>query len=157
MWKAGLIGAAVGFVLAIIAAVVFPLACNPCAALLIGLAAGALAGVFEKPFTSGSSAGEGAKAGAIATAGNLLGQMVGAVINVLVVGPATGAEIARQLGLPASASFSSEYYLGAFGGNCLCGLLGVALGAGLGALGGMLWFQISGKNQFGGSPSEDIF
>jgi hypothetical protein len=149
MLKAGLIGAAVGFVLAIIGAIFFPLACNPCAAAFIGLGAGALTGVFARPPTSGTSASEGAKAGAIATAGNLLGQMVGTAIQVLVIGPEAAADFARELGLPIGdpTAFGTTYYLGAFGGGCLCGLVGIALGAGLGAVGGILWYQISGQSQ----------
>ncbi len=153
MLKSGLICAAVGFVLAIIGAVLFPLLCNPCAAVFVGLAAGILAGAFAHPLSNAASAGEGAKAGAIATVGNLLGQMAGTVINVVLVGPEKAAEMAadmaRQLGLPYGdpAIFSGTYYVGSFGGGCLCALFGVALGAGLGAVGGLLWYQIKQQSQ----------
>ncbi len=145
MLKAGLIGAAVGLILAIIAAVITPF-CNPCAALVLGLGVGVLAGVFAKPITGGGSAGEGAKAGAIAGAGSLLGQMIGAVINGFVVGPEGVARLYRQLNLPVDINTQS-YWLFNLGGNCLCALVNVGLAAGLGALGGLLWYQIAGKKQ----------
>jgi len=42
MLKAGLIGAGIGFVLAIVAALITPF-CNPCLALVLGLGIGVLA------------------------------------------------------------------------------------------------------------------
>jgi hypothetical protein len=153
MLKAGLIGAAVGFVLAVVGAVLFPLLCNPCAAVFVGLGAGILAGVFTRPSTSGASAGEGAKGGTIATVGNLFGQMVGTAVSVSLVGPETAAEAAaemsRQFGLvPVDpATFSGMYLPLSFGGGCVCALFGVALGAGLGAVGGLLWHQIAKQGQ----------
>ena len=153
MLKAGLIGAAVGFVLAAVGSVAFPLLCNPCAAVFVGLGAGILAGVYVVPSSAGGAAGEGAKAGAIASAGNLLGQMVGTGVSVLIVPPEMAAEaaveLARQLGMVMvdPATYESLYYPLSFGGGCLCGLLGVVLGAGLGAVGGLLWHQIKKQSQ----------
>ena len=94
MLKAGLVGAAAGFVLGILGAIAFPLLCNPCAAVFVGLAAGFLSGVFTRGASGGSSAGEGAKAGAIATAGSMLGQMIGTVIMAVSVDGATAAQAA---------------------------------------------------------------
>lgn len=149
MLIAGLICGVVGFLLAIVAALILPAICNPCAAMFIGLGAGVLGCVFAKPPESGASAGQGAGAGAIATVGNLLGQMAGTAANVLLVGPVRGAELVRELGLPTGdpAAFGVGYYGGAFGVGCLCGLIGIALGAGLGALGGLLWYQIAGTSR----------
>ena len=93
MIQASLICGVVGLVLAALAAVVFPLGCNPCAAAFVGLAAGALASVFDKPLLSGESAKKGAAAGAIANIGNLIGQMIGATINVFLVGPEGAAQL----------------------------------------------------------------
>lgn len=143
MLKAGLIGAAVGFVLAIITTVIFPL-CNPCIALLIGAGFGVLAAVWERPASQAASAAAGAKAGAIAAAGLLVGEVIGAVINGIIVGPEGAAELARQFGLPTRLS-PRAYWAYNLAGNCLCGLFNLALGAGLGALGGLLWFQARGQ------------
>jgi len=145
MLKAGLVGAGVGFVLAMAAALITPL-CNPCVALLLGLGAGALAAVWERPATSGASAGEGAKAGAIAAVGSLAGQMIGAVANGLIVGPGGVAELYRQFDIHVPMT-PRTYWIANLGGNCLCAVINVALGAALGAVGGLLWYQISGKNQ----------
>ena len=147
MLKAGLIGAGIGFVLAIVAALITPF-CNPCLALVLGLGIGALAAAWERPVTSGTSAGQGAKAGAIAALGGLVGQMVGAVANGFIVGPTGAAELFDQLGIDMPVEFTRQsYWIYNIGGNCLCAVGNVALGAGLGALGGLLWYQISGKNQ----------
>ncbi len=145
MLKAGLIGAGIGFIVAIIAAVITP-CCNPCAALLLGLGVGVLAGVWERPATPGASAGEGAKASAIAAVGTLIGHMIGAVANGLIVGPEGVAQIYRQFDIQVPLTPQS-YWIYNLGGNCLCAIADVALGAALGALGGLLWYQISGKNQ----------
>jgi len=150
MLKAGLIGAGVGFVLALGAALITPF-CNPCVALLLGLGVGVLAAVWERPATSGAGAGEGAKAGAIAAVGGLLGQMVGAVANGLMVGPEGAAQLYRQLNIDVPLD-AQTYWIYNIGGNCLCSAFNVALGAGLGALGGLLWYQVKGKNQPPASP-----
>nr|HID13992.1 hypothetical protein [Anaerolineae bacterium] len=152
MLKAGLIGAGIGFVLAIIAALITPL-CNPCVALLLGLGVGALAAVRERPATSGDSAGEGAKAGTIATVGSLVGQMIGAVANGFIVGPEGIANLYRQFDIQVPLTPQS-YWTYLLCSNCLCAVVNVALGAGLGALGGILWYQISGKNLPPASPFE---
>jgi hypothetical protein len=150
MLKAGLIGAGVGFVLAIIAALLTPF-CNPCVALLLGLGVGALAAMWERRATAGASAGEGAKAGAIAAVGGLVGQMIGAAANGFIVGPKGMAEIYRQfdIQIPLTPRY---YWIANLGGNCLCAVVNVALGAALGAVGGLLWYQISGKSQASAGP-----
>lgn len=145
MLKAGLIGAGVGFVLAIIAALITPL-CNPCAALLLGLGVGALAAVWERPPTSGASAGEGAKAGAIATVGSLVGHMIGAIANGFIVGPEGVTRLYRQFDIRMPLTPQS-YWIALLGSNCLCAVVNVALGTALGAVGGLVWYQISGKHQ----------
>jgi len=152
MLKAGLIGAGVGFVLAIIATLITPL-CNPCVALLLGLGIGALAAVWERPATSGDSAGTGAKAGAIAAVGGLVGQMIGVVVNGFIVGPEGIAKIFRQFDIQVPLT-PQTYWISLLGGNCLCAVVNVALGAGLGALGGLVWYQITGKSQPPASPLE---
>lgn len=76
--------------------------------------------------------------------GALIGGVLGGVGNAIIVGPAKTAAILRQFGLT-SDSTSASYYLGVLGAPCCIGLFDVALMAGLGALGGLLWYQISGK------------
>ena len=148
MLKSGLIAGGVTFVLALGFTLLSPL-CVPCLAFFLGLGAGYLAGVFEKPLDNGSSAKSGAVAGAIGGVGAIIGQMGGALLNAVIVGPEKAAKLVEQLGIPVATSndFGAAYWVGIIGSGCCFGLLDVALMAGLGALGGLLWWQISGKQQ----------
>ena len=146
MLKSGLIVGAISFVLALVGSFIISLICGPCVAIFGGLGAGYLAGMFDKQGMSGASAKSGASAGAIAGVGALIGQIIGSVVNAAIMGPARAAETARALGLPADGTGGAGFYLGAGGIGCCLGLFEVALMAGLGALGGILWYQISGKN-----------
>lgn len=145
MLKAGGIGAAVGFVVALLLTLLTPL-CNPCAALFVGLGVGMLAAFWERPATGGDGALKGAGAGAIAMAGGLLGEMVGAVLNGILTGPEEVTQLARQLGLPLENLSPAQYWAYLLGGNCCCALIGILLGAGLGAVGGLIGYQIWGKS-----------
>ncbi|MBC7227326.1 MAG: hypothetical protein H5T61_08840 [Thermoflexales bacterium] len=150
MLKAGGIGAAVGFVVVLILTLITPL-CNPGAALFIGLGAGILAAFWEHPATGGDGALKGAEAGAIAMTGGLLGEMVGAVLNGIFMGPERVTQLARQLGLPLEYPQPAQYWAYLLGGNCCCALLGVLLGAGLGAVGGLIGHQIWGRSTGAGA------
>jgi len=144
MIKAGLILGAVMLVLGVGGSLISPI-CVPCLAVAAGIAAGYLAGVFDKPLTSGDSAKAGAIAGAIGGAGALLGQIIGAILNAILVGPESAMDLLEQFGLPV-ASDPSFYYVSQIGGGVCFGVLDIVLMGGLGALGGILWQQISGKN-----------
>ncbi len=145
MLKAGGIGAAAGFVIALILTLITPL-CDPCAALFVGLGVGVLAAFWERPATGGDGALKGAEAGAIATVGSLLGQMVGAVLNGIIVGPEKAAQLVRRFGFPFEYQSPAQYWAYLLVGNCCCGLGSVLLGAGLGAVGGLIGHQIWGKS-----------
>ena len=145
MIKAGLILGGVMLVLGIGGSLVTPL-CVPCIALMAGIGAGYLAGVYEKPATSGGTAKSGAVAGTIGGVGALIGQIIGGIINAIIVGPEGLAEIIQMLDLPVSAAPPTAAYIGFIGGGFCFGILDILLMAGLGALGGILWYQITGKN-----------
>ena len=137
--------------LAIGAALLSPL-CVPCLTLLLGLGAGYLAGAFDKPSEKRGSTKSGAIAGAIGGAGALIGQAVGAVINSQLVGPGGAIQLIRQLEIqsPAGATpadIATGYWGGVIGSTCCLGLFDVALMAGLGALGGLLWWQVAGSKR----------
>jgi hypothetical protein len=123
--------------------------CVPCVAIFLGLAAGGLAGVFDKPLAPGASARVGALAGALGGIGAILGQFIGAGINAALVGPELAQQLLRQWGFraPSGGDFSAAYYLGVFGSACCVGLLDLALMAGLGAVGGLLWWQMAGQKR----------
>jgi hypothetical protein len=144
MWKAGGIGAAVGLITALLLTLMTPI-CNPCAALFIGLGAGVLAAFWERPATGGGGALKGAEAGAIAMVGSLVGQMAGAVLNGIIIGPEKAAQLIHQFGLPFEYQDPAQYWAYLLGGNCCCALMNVLLGAGLGAVGGLIGYQIWGK------------
>jgi hypothetical protein len=144
--KSGVIIAAVMLVLSCGTVLLTPL-CVPCIALLAGVGAGYLAGVFDKPGASGLAAQAGAGAGAIGGVGALLGHLIGGVTNSFIVGPEGAAQFLEQLGVTGvDLGDPTTYYISQIGGACCFGLVEVALMAGVGALGGMLWYQITGKN-----------
>jgi hypothetical protein len=142
MLKSGLIIGAAMLVLGTTFGFLFPL-CVSCLAVFAGVGAGYLSGVFDKPADQGGSAKVGAGAGAIGGVGALVGQVIGGMASAAIQGPQAGAEILRQLGVPVDASATSPagFYTGAFISTCCFGLVAVALMAGLGALGGLLWYQ----------------
>jgi hypothetical protein len=145
MLKSGLIAAAVMLVLTIGTTLISPY-CVPCLAILVGLGAGALGGQFDKPVDLGACAKSGAAAGAIGGLGAIVGHLVGGVINAVVVGPEGAARVLSQIGFSSSTMTPTTYYAFTFGAACCIGLVDVLLMAGLGALGGLLWWQLAGKS-----------
>ncbi len=153
MAKSALILGAIAFILILGAGLLSPL-CTPCVALLAGLIAGWLAAYFERPTEGKAGASVGAQAGALAGIGALIGQFGAALINSLIMGPKGAAEFFEMLGLEQSgATFSeADYWLGVLGSAVCCSFVNVLLMAALGALGGYIWFKISGpKNPDQGS------
>ncbi|MBN1920947.1 MAG: hypothetical protein JW892_06865 [Anaerolineae bacterium] len=147
MVKSGLIFGAVMLVVALGVTLLSPL-CVPCAALFIGLGAGYVAGVFDKPRTNQAALKSGALAGVIAGAGGFIGQAIGTAINASVMSPDQVMELMRQFGIDASQMGGANVgYWGGLIGSAVCGgIFAVLLAAGLGAIGGILWWQMTGKN-----------
>jgi len=146
MLKAGSIGLVVGALFGIGITLLIPY-CTPCAAIVVGLGVGYLACSWEKPAGQSAVAGLGAKAGAIAGAGNLIGQLLGMLINGLLVGPQGAAAALARFGLEPGTMSPRLYWITQIAVNTSCGLTDVALAAGLGALGGLLWQQVTGERQ----------
>lgn len=146
MLKAGLIVGGATLVLGLVGGFVFPLACIPCVAALGGLAAGYLAGQFDGPGASGVAARIGAQSGAIAGVGALLAHLISGIANAVMVGPGAATELARAFGLDTGdVNNPAAYYGGAIGGACCLGIGELVLMTALGALAGLLWFQIAGS------------
>lgn len=143
MVKAGIILAIVMVVLGAGGSLITPI-CVPCIAVMAGVGAGYLAGVYARPTTSGETAKAGAIAGAIGGAGALIGQVIGGILNAIIVGPQGIIDMARMLDLPVSADPTAAY-VGFIGGGFCFGIIDIVLMAGLGAVGGILWYQMSGK------------
>jgi len=154
MLKSGLIIGGLTLLLATLFGFLFPL-CVPCLALALGAGAGYLAGQFEKPGETRRAAGVGAGAGAIAGVGALIGHVVGGLINAVITGPEGSARLLEQLGIDVGNTSGNPvaFYGGALAVGCCFGVLDIALMAGLGAVGGLLWYQMTGKNQAGGMPA----
>lgn len=149
MVKSGLIVGVAALLACFGAAFVSPL-CTPCVALFAGLVTGYLAGRFDKPDDRRTSAKSGAGSGAIAGVGSLAGNLIAAGTNALVLGPAGPAQFAQQFGLPTgglgdASTFANIYAVSSIGLACCSGLFNIALMAGLGALGGILWHQVSDR------------
>lgn len=148
--KAGLIGLAAGLIFGLGITLLLPY-CTPCAAIVIGLGVGFLACLWDKPLTGGSCAGVGAKAGLIAGIGHLVGQLIGMAINGILVGPEGAAEtlklLSEQLDLDTTVMDTTTYWVSMLVVNGGCGLLNIAITAGLGALGGLLWYQFIGQKR----------
>ncbi len=149
MLKSGLIVGGVSFLLAVLVGAIASPLCGFCVGIVAGLGAGYLAGLFDKPAESSASTKAGAGAGAIAGIGGLIGLIIAGVINAIVVGPEGAAQVLQSFGLQSTAD-PTTYYASAIGMPCCIGLFNIALMAGLGALGGMLWYQTAGKNRVPG-------
>lgn len=148
MLKAGLIGLGVGALFGLGVTLVLPF-CTPCVALVVGTGVGFLACLWDRPTTNGASAGTGAQAGAVAGIGHLVGQLLGMVINGLLVGPEEAARMFNQLGLEAPTMDAATYWAVQIFVSGGCGLTNIAIAAGLGALGGLLWQQTVGTGRSG--------
>lgn len=146
MLKSGLIVGAVMLVLGTIFGFAFPL-CVSCLAIFAGAGAGYLSGLFDKPADQGSSAKSGAGAGAIGGVGATVGHVIGGMALAIIRGPQAGADLMRQFGfhMDSSPAGTAGFYAGSAIAACCFGLLAIALMAGLGALGGLLWYQMAAK------------
>lgn len=155
MLKAGLIVGGVTLVLGLIGGFIFPVLCIPCVALFAGTGAGYLAGQFDRPGVSNGAVRLGAQAGAIAGVAALLAHLIAGVGGAVMMGPEGAANLLSGLGLPDTSGSTDPtiYYASATLTACCLGLFEVALMAGTGALGGMLWFNTAGKNQGGVPPA----
>ncbi len=147
MRRAGLIVGGITLVLGLIGGFIFPVLCIPCVALFAGTGAGYLAGQFDRPGASNTAVRLGAQAGAIAGVAALLAHIIAGMASSAMLGPEGAAEMMSQFGLVSDPGNPVVYYASAFGTACCMGLFEIALMAGTGALGGLLWFNTAGKNQ----------
>lgn len=148
MKKSGLTIGAAALLFGLGAALLSPI-CVPCLSLLFGILAGYLAGEFDKAPNQGNATKNGALGGLLAGVGLLVGQIAGAVVNTVVVGPMGATRMLYDLGIPAGspAQIQDIYYPTIILATTCLSIFDAALMAGLGALGGMLWWQVSGRKQ----------
>jgi hypothetical protein len=139
MVKSGLIVGVVTLLVALGSTLISPI-CSVCVAVFAGLGAGYLANVFDKPRSPEGIIGRGAGAGAIAGAVAIIGQIIGAVINASTV----DAQVINELfGEPIMTD--QTLWVAQLGAGVCIGLFNVAIMAGLGAAGALIWRQMRGN------------
>lgn len=148
MKKSGLIAGVVALLFSFGASIISPI-CVPCLTLAIGLLAGYLAGMFDMPVDQNHAIKAGTLAGLLGGIGTLLGQILGAVFNAVMVGPEGTARMLAQMGFFAgSPSQIAEFYWTVITVSTACLVVfDAALMSGFGALGGLLWWKISGNKR----------
>jgi hypothetical protein len=153
MKKSGLIAGIIALFFSFGAAAVVSPICVPCLAGLLGLLAGYLAGVFDKPGDQNRAVRTGTLAGLLGGVGMLLGQVLGAVLNAYVIGPEGVARMLAQMGLFAGgpAQIAEVYWTGIVLSTACLVVFDAALMSGFGALGGLLWWKVSGSKLGTGS------
>ncbi|MBN2086647.1 MAG: hypothetical protein JW748_15635 [Anaerolineales bacterium] len=159
MVKSSAIVGVVTFFLVLISGLLYNICClvSPLLAVVLGLAAGFLCSVFEKPVDAEKAAVRGGIAGAITGAVALIAETIGATIaqyigyqggNVQACLPGLCEEGAAPVAM-------TNAMLGAVFNSCFCGLILLAVMAGLGAAGAVVWMKTSAKKKTGpaaGSP-----
>jgi hypothetical protein len=144
MIKAGLLGAMLGFIYVMSLTLVSPF-CTLCITPLLGLGIGYLASRFDKPLKLETSLSSGGIAGGMSGCGALVGQMLATVVNgILVTNWEQLPAFITDLGL-AQFPDTNEYWQTTLTANSLCSVLNLAIIAGLGAVGGLIWFQRQNK------------
>ncbi|HXV98789.1 MAG TPA: hypothetical protein VEC93_10225 [Anaerolineae bacterium] len=144
MIKAGLLGAMLGFIYVMSLTLVSPF-CTLCITPLLGLGIGYLASRFDKPLKLETSLSSGGIAGGMSGCGALVGQMLATVVNgILVTNWEELPAFIRDLGLSQFPN-TNEYWQTTLTANSFCSVLNLAIIAGLGAVGGLIWFQRQNK------------
>jgi len=147
MIKSGIIVGAIAFVYLFVTSIAMGL-CTPFEAIILGLLAGALAVIFDKPQVANKAVLSGGVAGLIAGILGVVGNVIGTLIKTYVIfTPETVNSLAGQITGMGSSAFNStsSTFSTIFSLGC-CTILDLVLLAGLGALGGFLWFQFRMKN-----------
>lgn len=140
MIKAGLLGAIIGFIYVMSITLVSPF-CTLCITPLLGISVGYIASRIDRPLKLEASLSSGGIAGGMTGCGALFGQMLAAIVNgILVTNWRELPNFIRELGLTQFPN-SGEYWQTTLSANSFCGLLNLALIAGLGTVGGLIWFQ----------------
>jgi MFS family permease len=148
MIKAGLIGAVIGFIY-IMSLTLFSPFCTLCLTPFLGISVGYIAGGFDKPLRAGASLRRGGIAGGITSVGVIVGQILATVVNGILVTNSDKLPIMmREMGLSQFIiTNSNEYWQATITVNSFCGIFNLALIVGLGAMGGMIWFQRHNKRK----------
>ena len=146
MLKAGLIGAVAGFIYVMTLTLLSPF-CTLCFTPLLGLAVGYLAGWFDSPQKSEISIYRGGIAGGITGLVVMIGQMLATLVNgILVTNSEELPNLLQEFGLSQLIlTDSNQYWQATLTANSVCSVFNLFIIAGLGAVGGMIWFQRRNK------------
>ena len=144
-----LVVAVIGFLAAAAGGALNSQQCVPCIAVFVGLAAGYWGARLSQPETQALASRGGATVGAAGGLSALGGHLLGGLIGATRLGPNGVADLARSLGLdlPAGNASSAAYYQTTIGVAGCCGVVEVALMAGAGAVGAIIWYQRSRGQQ----------
>jgi hypothetical protein len=151
MAKSSIIVGVVTFILIFISGLLYNICClvSPGLGIILGLAAGFACSVFEKPVDPEKAAVRGAIAGAITGGVALVAQFISATVAQYVA--FQGQSIQACLpGLCAEGSAPvslTNAMLGAVFNSCFWGLILLAVMAGCGALGALIWIRTAGKKK----------
>lgn len=151
MVKSSLIVGVISFIFILISGLLSNFCCllSPFLAVLLGLAAGFVCSVFEKPSDAEKAAVRGAMTGAITGGVALVAQFIGQTIaqyiayqggNVVACLPGLCEEGSAPVSL-------TNAMLGAVFTSCFWGLILLAIMAGLGAAGAVIWIRTAGKKK----------
>jgi hypothetical protein len=148
MLKSSLIAVPLTVIVILITGFLSELCCcaSPFAAVFLGLAAGVVCAFFEKPLLKNRAIERGAIAGTIAGLAALPAQVLGEIVVALLLAGNGKVDISL-FGLPAASATVDlwNWALNALCAATLYGLLAAAVMAGMGAVGGALWFRILRK------------
>jgi hypothetical protein len=148
MVRAGLIGAAVGAIYVMSLTLLSPF-CTLCFTPLLGIGVGYLAGKLDKPTRLETSLSRGSVAGGITAVGVVVGQITATLVNgILITNLEDLSAFLQELGLPQSLMFEAdEYWQSTLIAGSFCSALNLMIIVGLGAVGGLLWFQRHDQQQ----------
>jgi hypothetical protein len=148
MLKSSLIAVPLTVIVILITGFLSELCCcaSPFAAVFLGLAAGVVCAFFEKPLLKNRAIERGATAGAIAGIAALPAQVLGEIVVALLLAGSGKVDISL-FGLPAASATVDlwNWVLNALCAATLYGLIAAAVMAGMGAVGGALWFRVLRK------------
>ena len=144
----------IGFLAAVVGGSLNSQQCVPCIALFVGLAGGYWGARLSRPETQGLASRGGATVGAAGGLAALAGHVVGGLVGATRLGPNGVADLARSLGLdlPAGTTSTAAYYQTTVGVAGCCGVVEIALMAGAGAVGGIIWYQQTRGQSRGQTP-----
>lgn len=149
MAKSSIIMAVITLIVMVLASVInaFCCVCSPMVGAVLGLIAGGLCVYIEKQTDLEKAAVRGAVAGTIAGAAALVGETIGGTISMLVIGSGKTPEacLPGLCDLASAPTSQTSWVLSSFFSSCFCGLVVLAIMAGMGAVGGRLWLWYANR------------